>query len=1023
MSVKEGPANRVVVDSENPWPGLDYFGESSQAFFHGREAESDLLLSMVRHRLLTVLYGQSGLGKSSLLQAGLFPRLRADGWLPVYIRLSHTDADGLGGRGPNALIAQTRQFIREAIADAIEKGQLVADEPGDGTAPSPMPREDESLWEYLHRRDSGLRSRTRARVAPVLVFDQFEEIFTLGRSETRTAIRQTFLRDLGDCIENRLPEYILKEMNRRDRGDLKPFENLDFERQDYRLVLSLREDYLAELHDLDHLIPSIHENQTRLLPLNGWQALDAIAIPGEALVDPVVAREIVELVAASRRGDVQEDAQEDGATAVSTNGEAIDESQLQVDPALLSMVCRELNIERQKRKELKITQQITNDLLRNTDRSILRRFYTDCFRSLPDQQSAPEVQKFVEDELLTLTGYRNMAELERAQHRLARAGVRDPAAAFQQLIDERLLRVSERPQDKTRWLELTHDVLCDVVKESRQEREAREEQERQEREEKERAVRRLAEAERQRAEAEEQARQAREREADALARLMQMRRARRLGITALVLTICFAGALCLAGFLLLGRFKTGAEAQRRSRTVLANAKERISRTNDDRHNVNALRLLARALRFEPDNAEAASLLSRLLMEKNWTPPLSPTLLYTESPLMCAGFTPDNREVVAVAQNGNLIRWRADDYSRLPDLPLLPDKTKALEVITSAAFSRDGKRILITLFPPGRENARVCNWSEHDKAYRVSITTVELKDSIRALAWSADGNSIFVLPGRFDQTNCRVFRFEGTNFKEQPSLPNVTALDLSPDDRWLATGAPGGKVQLWDAATLKPVPAGAEVQPVLEPPQATSETRYFSLAFSSNGEELAAAALREPARIWNVRSGEGKVIRPHSPQDRIVRVAFAPTGPRGRGLALGIAGVGGGMVGVVDPAQLDQFRAEPISMQDPTIVPFFRSDGTQVVTLSGAFWQSMDTVRVWDLALRKPVVDPSSLHFTGKSAPRWLSELADAVAGVRPLADDTETPVPSISELKKRYADTDVPKEYALVWDRFLGATK
>jgi WD40 repeat protein len=1018
MSAKEGPANRVVVDSENPWPGLDYFSESSQAFFHGREAESDLLLSMVRHRLLTVLYGQSGLGKSSLLQAGLFPRLRADGWLPVYIRLSHTDADGLGGRGPNALIAQTRQFIRDAIADAIENGQLLGVN-GDGTTPSPMPRDDESLWEYLHRRDSGLRNVTRERVAPVLVFDQFEEIFTLGRSETRTAIRQTFLRDLADCVENRLPEYILKELNRRDGGEAHRFQHLDFPRQDYRVVLSLREDYLAELHDLDHLIPSIHENQTRLLPLNGWQALDAIAMPGEALVDPVVAREIVELVAASRRGD----AQEDGETAVSNNGGAIDESQLQVDPALLSMVCRELNIERQKRKEPKITQQITNDLMRNTDRSILRRFYTDCFRCLPDQQSAPEVQKFIEDELLTPTGYRNMAELERAQHRLARVGVPDPAAAFQQLIDERLLRVSERPQDKTRWLELTHDVLCDVVKESRQEREAREEKERQEREESERAARRLAEAERQRAEAEEQAKQAREREADALARLTQMRRARRLGIAALVLTVCFAGALCLAGFLLLGRFKTGAEAQTRSRGVVANAKERISRMNDDRHNVNALRLLARALRYEPGNAEAASLLSRLLMEKNWTPPLSQALLYTESPLLCAGFTPDNREVVAVAQNGNLIRWSGDDYSRLPDLPLLPDKMKAPEVITSAAFSRDGKRILITLFPPGREKARVCNWSEHDKAYRVSITTVDLKESIRALAWSADGNSIFVLPGRFDQTNCRVFRFEGTKFTEQPSLPNATAIDLSPDDRWLAIGAPGGKVQLWDAATLQPVREAAEIQPVLQNLQQNIETRYFSLAFSDNGEELAAAAMKEPARLWNVRTGEGTLIRPHSPQDRIVRVTFAPTGARGHGVALAIAGVSGGMVGIVNMGQLDQFRAEPICVHEPSVVPSFRSDGNALVTLSGAFWQSMDTVRVWDLALSKPDVDASSLHFTGKSAPRWLSELADAVAGVRPLADDSETPVPTLSELKKRYAGTDVPKEYLPIWDRFLGSAR
>jgi hypothetical protein len=1015
MSLKHGPADSVVIDAENPWPGLDYFNESSQAFFHGREGEADLLLSMVRHRLLTVLYGQSGLGKSSLLQAGLFPRLRADGWLPVYIRLSHTEADGLGGFGPNALIAQTRQFIRDAITAAIANGQLVDVSKGDATKPSPMPRDDESLWQYLHRRESGLRSSTRERVAPVLVFDQFEEIFTLGRTEARMAIRQTFLRDLADCVENRLPESVLQEMNGRDPRRANPLEHLDFPRQDYRIVLSLREDYLAELHDLDDLVPSIHENETRLLPLNGWQALDAIAIPGEALVDAVVAREIVELVAASRRGD----AEQDGAATVGSNGETIDESQLQVDPALLSMVCRELNIERQRRKEPKITLQLTNELLRNTDRSILRRFYTDCFHSLPDQQTAPEVQRFVEDELLTPTGYRNMAELERAQHRLARAGVKDPAGAFQTLIDERLLRVSERPNDKTRWLELTHDVLCDVVKESRQEREVREAKEREEREEKERAARRLAEAERQRVEAEKQAEEAREREADALARLTQMRRARRLGIAALILTICFAGALCLAGILLIGRYQSGAEAQRRSSAVLQYAKERLGRANDDRHNVNALRLLARALRYDPNNKEAALNLSNLLMEKNWVPPLSPLLQYRNGALLCAAFTPDNREVVAVSQDGNLVRWSATDYTPLPEISLVPDKMQSPELVSSAAFSRDAKRILITLNPAGRENGRVCTWSDAEKTYRPNVTTVEFKESIRSLAWTADGKTLFVLPARFDLLVCRVFRLEGGNFKERPPIENVVAVDLSADDRWLATAAPGGKVQIWDAQTLTPPAPDAPVRQALEPLDATLETRYFSLVFSDDGDYLAASSMREPTHIWNVHTGSEMVTRPKSPRDSIIRAAFGPRINNAAPLGLLFIGPPGAMLGIIQPERGDQFRGEPIVMEDAMAVPSFRSDGKAVLTLSGAVWRAMDNIRVWGLTLPKANQNPSDLHFTGKSAPRWLSDVADAVAGVKRYTDDFETPMGTLSEVKKRYAGTVVSKEYEPIWNRFV----
>ena len=77
------------VDAQNPWPGLVAFTEELQKFFYGRAEEADELQQRVARKNLTVLFGQSGLGKSSLLQAGLFPRLRADGYLPVAIRLDH----------------------------------------------------------------------------------------------------------------------------------------------------------------------------------------------------------------------------------------------------------------------------------------------------------------------------------------------------------------------------------------------------------------------------------------------------------------------------------------------------------------------------------------------------------------------------------------------------------------------------------------------------------------------------------------------------------------------------------------------------------------------------------------------------------------------------------------------------------------------------------------------------------------------------------------------------------------------
>ena len=67
--------------------------------------QTDALFRLVRRETLTLFYGRSGLGKTSLLQAGLFPRLREANLLPIPIRLDY---------GPKAppFVSQ----VKEAVA-------------------------------------------------------------------------------------------------------------------------------------------------------------------------------------------------------------------------------------------------------------------------------------------------------------------------------------------------------------------------------------------------------------------------------------------------------------------------------------------------------------------------------------------------------------------------------------------------------------------------------------------------------------------------------------------------------------------------------------------------------------------------------------------------------------------------------------------------------------------------------------------------------------------------------------------
>ena len=64
------------TDPQHPWIGLASFTEGDRQFFAGRGDEIEQLLRLVRRDTLTLLYGISGLCKTSLLRAGLFPALR-----------------------------------------------------------------------------------------------------------------------------------------------------------------------------------------------------------------------------------------------------------------------------------------------------------------------------------------------------------------------------------------------------------------------------------------------------------------------------------------------------------------------------------------------------------------------------------------------------------------------------------------------------------------------------------------------------------------------------------------------------------------------------------------------------------------------------------------------------------------------------------------------------------------------------------------------------------------------------------
>jgi len=406
--------NDNQVNEENPWPGLSAFTEDNASFFHGRDKEAAELFRLIKRETLTIMFGLSGLGKTSLLQAGIFPLLRREHFLPVYVRLNYAEA------APD-LVSQVQETLRDAGTTA--------------RISSPLIRPGDTLWAYFHRATNEFKTQEGRVITPVLVFDQLEEIFTLGSNRDKCHRRITALfTELGDLIENRPPEAV--EIQLESDGE----ETFSFYRNDYKVVFALREDFLANLEGFSNQLPSITHNRFRLQKMTGGQALEVVVNAGGALVDEEVGEKIVKIVA--------------GRDALAN----VPLTNLEVEPTLLSVFCRELNSTRIARWESKITPQ----LISGSKEVILTGFYDRALSGFDER-----LRYFIEDKLLTGSGYRNSVDMQDA---LTIPGVSHDAIS--KLIDRRLIRI----EDSARMprVELTHDVLTDVIKKSRDERKAKE---------------------------------------------------------------------------------------------------------------------------------------------------------------------------------------------------------------------------------------------------------------------------------------------------------------------------------------------------------------------------------------------------------------------------------------------------------------------------------------------------------------------------------------------------------------------
>jgi hypothetical protein len=393
----------------NSFLGLQSYTEAQSNFFFGRDAETDTLTSLVQLNMLTIVFGRSGTGKTSLLNAGVFPRLRKSFCLPFRIRLEFTD------NSPD-LLTQVKNILKEEID---KYGFKVESYPA-----------SETLWEYFHKEPLW------KTVTPILVFDQFEEIFTIAKSNLRFAATELplFWEDLSDLIENNIPEKLKEKFL-----DQKDEVGYNYKKQKAKIVFSFREEYLPEFESIAAKIPSLKYSRFRLLPMNGNQAYEVITRTWKDNISEKEARQLVSYFT-----------NEPGTS---------DYSLVTVEPSLLSQVCAYLDKQRMDSGGGKFSAEL---LIKYPKDTILRTIYEETVNAsnsslnIADQNKYNPIREFIEEKLITIQGYRTKYNLG-AQDELLKPGLNILTARY-------LIREDDNV------VELTHDVLTPIIKTDREKR-------------------------------------------------------------------------------------------------------------------------------------------------------------------------------------------------------------------------------------------------------------------------------------------------------------------------------------------------------------------------------------------------------------------------------------------------------------------------------------------------------------------------------------------------------------------------
>ena len=427
--------------AENTFLGLQPYTEADAYRFKGRTEESQEFFRLVVRNDYTVCYAESGEGKTSLLNAGVFPLLRQNMFFPIAITFTSDDYQ----HTPDSFDTIIDRCIKDSIADYNEKNKginieykLCSTDFQDTDRLLALQQElsKYSWWKLRNYKPQAMG----LTFTPVFVFDQFEEVFNLPGSIVWT---KKFFDWLENVSSDSCPDEIVNKV-REIIGTDAAFPAIK-EEKDFKAVFSLRKEFIGELDYWGMqkcFIPSLKDNRYCLKALT-YKGAKKVMTQQECFAEDKVNQVL--------RYFVQQYSREPEKTI---------EENLPVIPALLlSVVCDSWE------KDIDYFSDIDDNGVDQSLNKILEKFYDEALSTIVVELSQQEInsqtesiRKDIETAIFALVGSNG----KRVRRKSSELSHLDFDAQYKEILsDKRIIKISK--VDGEDYVEIIHDALCPII--------------------------------------------------------------------------------------------------------------------------------------------------------------------------------------------------------------------------------------------------------------------------------------------------------------------------------------------------------------------------------------------------------------------------------------------------------------------------------------------------------------------------------------------------------------------------------